>query len=78
MSKDKAIELGIKPIAKITSYADAAQEPKWFTTAPAKAVPLALRKANLEVDDIDFWELNEAFSVVGIVNTKLLADAIEV
>ena len=72
MSKDKAIELGIKPIAKITSYADAAQEPKWFTTAPAKAVPLALRKANLEVDDIDFWELNEAFSVVGIVNTKLL------
>ena len=72
MSKDKAIELGIKPIAKITSYADAAQEPKWFTTAPAKAVPLALRKANLEIDDIDFWELNEAFSVVGIVNTKLL------
>ena len=72
MSKDKAIELGIKPIAKITSYADAAQEPKWFTTAPAKAVPLALKKANLEVDDIDFWELNEAFSVVGIVNTKLL------
>ena len=72
MSKDKAIELGIKPIAKITSYADAAQEPKWFTTAPAKAVPLALRKANLEIDDIDFWELNEAFSVVGIINTKLL------
>ena len=72
MSKDKAIELGIKPIAKITSYADAAQQPKWFTTAPAKAVPLALRKAKLEIDDIDFWELNEAFSVVGIVNTKLL------
>jgi acetyl-CoA C-acetyltransferase len=72
MSKDKADALGIKPLAKITSYADAAHEPKWFTTAPAKAVPVALEKANLSTNDIDYWELNEAFSVVGIVNTKLL------
>ena len=72
MSKEKADALGIKPLAKITSYADAAHEPKWFTTAPAKAVPVALEKANLSTSDIDYWELNEAFSVVGIVNTKLL------
>ena len=72
MSKEKADELNIKPIAKIVSYADAAQEPKWFTTAPAKAVPKALAKANLKTEDIDFWELNQAFSVVGLVNTKLL------
>ena len=72
MSKEKADALGIKPLAKITSYADAAQEPKWFTTAPAKAVPVALEKANLSTNDIDYWELNEAFSVVGIVNTQLL------
>ena len=72
MSKEKADALGIKPLAKITSYADAAHEPKWFTTAPAKAVPVALEKANLSTNDIDYWELNEAFSVVGIVNTKLL------
>jgi len=72
MSKEKAEELHIKPIAKIVSYADAAQEPKWFTTAPAKAVPKALAKANLNTEDIDFWELNQAFSVVGLVNTKLL------
>ena len=72
MSKEKAESLSIKPLAKITSYADAAQEPKWFTTAPAKAVPVALEKANLSTSDIDYWELNEAFSVVGIVNTKLL------
>ncbi len=72
MSKEKAEELNIKPIAKVVSYADAAQEPKWFTTAPAKAVPKALAKANLNIGDIDYWELNQAFSVVGIVNTKLL------
>ena len=72
MSKEKADELNIKPIAKIVSYADAAQEPKWFTTAPAKALPKALAKANLNTEDIDFWELNQAFSVVGLVNTKLL------
>ena len=72
MSKEKAEELGLKPLAKIVSYGDAAHEPEWFTTAPAKAVPVALKKANLEASDIDFWEFNEAFSVVGIVNTKLL------
>ena len=72
MSKEKAEELHIKPIAKVVSYADAAQEPKWFTTAPSKAVPKALAKANLNTEDIDFWELNQAFSVVGLVNTKLL------
>ena len=72
MSKEKAEELQIKPIAKVVSYADAAQEPKWFTTAPAKAVPKALAKANLIASDIDYWELNQAFSVVGLVNTKLL------
>ncbi len=72
MSKEKAEELQIKPIAKVVSYADAAQEPKWFTTAPAKAVPKALAKANLSASDIDYWELNQAFSVVGLVNTKLL------
>ena len=72
MSKEKAEELEIKPIAKVVSYADAAQEPQWFTTAPAKAVPKALAKANLKTTDIDYWELNQAFSVVGLVNTKLL------
>lgn len=72
MSREKADELGIKPLAKIVSYGDAAHEPEWFTTAPAKAVPVALKKANLNTSDIDFWEFNEAFSVVGIVNTKIL------
>lgn len=72
MSKEKMEELGAKPIAKIVSYADAAHEPEWFTTAPSKAVPIALKKAGLETSDVDFWELNEAFSVVGIVNTQKL------
>ncbi len=72
MSSDKAAELNIIPIAKIKSYADAAQEPKWFTTAPAKALPIALDKAGLSKDDIDYYELNEAFSVVGLANTKIL------
>jgi len=72
MSKEKADELGLTPIAKIVGYGDAAHEPEWFTTAPSKAVPVALRKAGLEVSDIDFWELNQAFSVVGIVNTQKL------
>ena len=72
MSKEKANELNLKPIAKIISYADASQEPKWFTTSPAKAIHKALEKSKLKAEDIDFWELNEAFSVVGIVNTKLL------
>lgn len=71
-SKEKVEELGLKPIAKIVSYADAAHEPEWFTTAPSKAVPKALKKAGMQTSDIDFWELNEAFSVVGIVNTQKL------
>jgi len=72
MSREKADELGLKPLAKIISYGDAAQEPEWFTTAPAKAVPVALGKAGMNASDVDFWEFNEAFSVVGIVNTKIL------
>ena len=71
-SKEAVEKYGLKPIAKIVSYADAAQAPEWFTTAPAKAIPVALGKAGLNVGDVDFWELNEAFSVVGIANTKLL------
>lgn len=70
MSKEKADELGIKPLAIIRSYADAEQEPVWFTTTPSIAVPDAVKKAGLQMSDIDFVELNEAFSVVGIVNTK--------
>lgn len=72
MSKEKVEELGLKPIAKIVSFADAAQAPEWFTTAPSLAVPKALKKVNLDTSDIDFWELNQAFSVVGIANTKTL------
>jgi acetyl-CoA C-acetyltransferase len=72
MSGEKAAELGLTPLAKIVSYADAAQASEWFTTAPAKAVPLALNKAGLSVGDIDYWELNEAFSVVGLANIQLL------
>lgn len=72
MSGEKMNELGLKPLAKIVSYADAAQEPEWFTTAPAKALPVALKKAGLEVSDIDFFEFNEAFSVVGLANNKIL------
>ncbi len=72
MSAEKAAELSIKPMAKIVSYADAAQEPKWFTTAPAKALPKALAKADLKIEDIDYFEFNEAFSVVGLANIKLL------
>jgi acetyl-CoA C-acetyltransferase len=71
-SEEAVQKFGLKPIAKIVSYADAAQEPEWFTTAPAKAVPIALKKAGLQTSDVDFWELNQAFSVVGIANTKLL------
>ena len=72
MSAEKAKELGIKPLARIVSYADAAQKPEWFTTAPAKALPKALKKAGLNNDQIDLWELNEAFSVVGIANNREL------
>jgi acetyl-CoA C-acetyltransferase len=72
MSGEKVKELGLKPLAKILSYADAEQDPKWFTTTPALAVPKALIKANLKIEQINFFEFNEAFSVVGIVNTQLL------
>ncbi|MDY0779842.1 acetyl-CoA C-acyltransferase [Tenacibaculum sp. IB213877] len=72
MSADKAKELGITPIAKIRGYADAAHEPKWFTTAPAKALPKALAKAGVSIEDVDYFELNEAFSVVGLANMKIL------
>ncbi len=72
MSKEKMESLGLKPLAKIVSYADAAHEPEWFTTAPSKALPKALDKAGLKVTDIDFFEFNEAFSVVGLVNNKIL------
>lgn len=71
-SKEAVEKYGLKPIAKIVSYADAAHAPEWFTTAPSKAIPIALGKAGLSVSDIDFWELNEAFAVVGIANTKIL------
>ena len=70
MSGDKAKELGLKPIAKIVSYADAEQAPEWFTTTPSLAVPKAVAKAGLKMEDISYWELNEAFAVVGIENTK--------
>jgi acetyl-CoA C-acetyltransferase len=72
MSKEKAISLGVKPLAFIKGYADAAQEPEWFTTAPAKALPKALKKAGIHLDAVDFFEFNEAFSVVGLANIKLL------
>ena len=72
MSKEKAKELSIMPIARIRSYADAAQDPEWFTTAPAKALPIAITKAGLSKDDIEYFELNEAFSVVGLANMKIL------
>ena len=72
MSADKAKELKLKPLATIKGYADAAQEPKWFTTAPAKALPKALGKAGISIEAVDFFEFNEAFSVVGLANMKLL------
>jgi acetyl-CoA C-acetyltransferase len=72
MSEEKAKSLGLTPLAYIKSYADAAQEPKWFTTAPAKALPKALDKAGLSIGDVDYFEFNEAFSVVGLANAKIL------
>jgi acetyl-CoA C-acetyltransferase len=71
-SKEAVEKYGLKPIGKIVSYADAAQAPEWFTTAPSLAIPKALDKAGLSVKDVDFWELNEAFAVVGIANTQIL------
>ncbi|HEV2353999.1 MAG TPA: acetyl-CoA C-acyltransferase [Puia sp.] len=70
MSADKARDLGLHPLARIVSYADAEQAPEWFTTTPSLAVPKAVAKAGLQMKDIDYWELNEAFSVVGIENTR--------
>ncbi|HKJ48641.1 MAG TPA: acetyl-CoA C-acyltransferase [Christiangramia sp.] len=72
MSREKADELGLKPLATIKSFADAATEPKWFTTAPSKALPKAIDKAGIKMDDVDFFEFNEAFSVVGLANMKIL------
>tara|TARA_B100000780_G_C21120921_1_gene454028 strand:+ start:1305 stop:2492 length:1188 start_codon:yes stop_codon:yes gene_type:complete len=72
MSAEKAAKLGLTPLAKISSYADAAHEPEWFTTAPAKAVPIAIEKAGIDIKDVDYWELNEAFSVVGLANVQKL------
>lgn len=71
-SEEAVAKYGLKPIAKIVSYADAAQDPEWFTTAPSIAIPKALDKAGLKPSDVDFWELNQAFAVVGIANTKIL------
>ncbi|MBS1616518.1 MAG: acetyl-CoA C-acyltransferase [Bacteroidetes bacterium] len=72
MTAEKAKELGITPLAKIRSYADAEQAPEWFTTAPAQAVPKAVAKAGLKMEDVEFYELNEAFAVVGIENTRMM------
>lgn len=72
MSEEKAQSLGLKPLAYIKSYADAAQEPKWFTTSPAKALPKALDKAGISISDVDFFEFNEAFAVVGLANAQIL------
>ena len=72
MSAEKAKELGVKPLAKVVSYADAAQKPEWFTTAPSKALPMALAKADIPIGEVDFFELNEAFSVVGLANIQEL------
>jgi acetyl-CoA C-acetyltransferase len=70
MSKEKADKLGLKPIAKIRAYADAEQAPEWFTTTPSLAVPKAVEKAGLRMSDINYFELNEAFSVVGLANIQ--------
>lgn len=72
MSADKAKELGLKPVARILAYADAQQAPEWFTTAPAKAIPLALSRAGKSLTDVDYFEINEAFSVVSLANNQLL------
>ena len=78
MSRAKAEELGVEILASIKGFADAAQEPKWFTTAPAKALPLALKNAGVAQNDIDFFEFNEAFSVVGLANMKILGISDEI
>lgn len=73
LASEAAVErLGLKPIGKIVSWADAAHEPEWFTTAPSKALPIALQRAGWTTEDVDLWELNEAFAVVGLVNNRLM------
>ncbi|MBC7494781.1 MAG: acetyl-CoA C-acetyltransferase, partial [Flavobacterium sp.] len=72
MTEEKAVELNLTPLAYIRGYADAAQEPKWFTTSPAKALPKALSKAGISQDQVDYFEFNEAFSVVGLANAQIL------
>jgi acetyl-CoA C-acetyltransferase len=72
MSEEKANELDLKPLAKIRSHASAAKAPEWFTTAPSDAIPIALKKAGLQKEDIDLFEINEAFSVVSLANNKIL------
>ena len=72
MSKEKADALGIKPLAKIRSFADAQQAPEWFTTTPSKALPLAVEKAGIKMTDVDYFEINEAFSVVAIANNNTM------
>ncbi len=72
MSKEKAEALGVKPIAKILGFADAEQAPQWFTTAPAQAIPKAIKHAGISPKDVDFYEINEAFSVVALANMQLL------
>ena len=72
MSEEKSLSLGLKPLAYIRSYADAAQEPKWFTTSPSLAIPKALEKAGLSIEDVNYFEFNEAFAVVGLANSKIL------
>ncbi|WP_196828635.1 acetyl-CoA C-acyltransferase [Flavobacterium sp. CG_9.1] len=72
MSEEKALALGLKPLAYIKGYADAAQEPKWFTTSPSKAIPKALAKVGIAIGDVDYFEFNEAFAVVGLANSKIL------
>jgi acetyl-CoA C-acetyltransferase len=73
LASEEAVEkYGLKPLARIVSYADAAQSPEWFTTAPSLAIPKALAKANMQISDVDYWELNQAFAVVGLANIKEL------
>jgi acetyl-CoA C-acetyltransferase len=72
MSKEKALQLGLKPIARILGFADAEQEPQWFTTAPAQAIPKAIKNAGISARDVDYYEINEAFSVVALANMRLL------
>lgn len=72
MSKEKAEELGLKPLARIISYADAQQAPEWFTTSPSKAIPIALERAGIQTSDVDYFEINEAFSVVSLANNRIM------